>query len=194
MIALNSNERFEEQAKWLEQQLSQNTKRWIVCVFHHPLFSAAKARDNAELRATWKPILDKYHVDLVLQGHDHSYARSGAGFDDSPEGDRSPPITVGNVATGVTYVEEEVGTVYVVSVSGPKMYPAQPRQSMKKVGEDTQLYQVIQIDGDTLTFEARTANGELYDAFALRKSVGQPNRILEKGQEIPERRRPPTEK
>jgi hypothetical protein len=29
------------------------------------------------LRGLWKPVFDKYRVDLILQGHDHVYVRTG---------------------------------------------------------------------------------------------------------------------
>ena len=76
-IGLDSNRDQKIQAEWLDQVLSEKKAQWVVCSFHHPIFSTAKDRDNPELRAMWKPIIDKYKVDLVLQGHDHSYGRTG---------------------------------------------------------------------------------------------------------------------
>lgn len=184
-VILNSNMKIQEQAKWLDEVLTQNTKPWVVCSFHHPIFSTAKDRDNAALRAAWKPILDKHRVDLVLQGHDHSYGRTGL---DTPA---DVPETTGNVPTGVTHRDGHHGTVYVVSVSGPKMYNVTPKPFMVRMAEDTQLYQVIHIDGMTLNYEARTATGELYDAFRLEKTIGEVNRLIDLQPSSPERRRPP---
>jgi hypothetical protein len=165
-VVLNSNMRLQEQAEWLDKTLAANTSRWVVCSFHHPIFSTAKDRDNAQLRALWKPILDKYNVDLVLQGHDHTYGRTGL---------ETPHVeTVGNVPIGVTHQDKHIGTVYVVSVSGPKMYNIDQKPFMVRVAEDTQLYQLIHIDRDKLRYESRTANGELYDAFELSKVDGKP--------------------
>jgi hypothetical protein len=183
-IGLNSNEKIEEQAKWLNSVLAKNQSRWVVCTFHHPIFSTAKDRDNAALRKAWKPILDTYRVDLVLTGHDHTYGRTGL---DTP---LEIPETVSNVATGENKRDPKTGTVYVVSVSGPKMYNLQPSQVMKRVAEDTQLYQIIHIDGDELRYEARTAKGTLYDAFSLRKRTGEINELVEGKPAIEERRRP----
>ena len=182
-VILNSNLKIDEQAKWLDEVLSKNTKPWIVCSFHHPIFSTAKDRDNPQLRAAWKPILDKYRVDLVLQGHDHTYGRTGL---DTPT---VLPATVSNVPTGVTHRDEYHGTVYVVSVSGPKMYNVDPKPFMVRVAEDTQLYQVIRIDGMKLFYEARTATGKVYDSFVLEKSKDSPNQIIEGKNEMPELRR-----
>jgi acid phosphatase type 7 len=183
IIGLNSNQQHQEQADWLAGILQENDCPWVICTFHHPIFSTGKDRDNAELRALWKPVLDKYRVDLVLQGHDHTYGRTGL------ETPLAVPETVSNVPTGVNKVDAQTGTVYVVSVSGPKMYSLQPHPFMKRVAEDTQLYQIIHIDGDELRFEARTAIGELYDAFTLKKRDGQINELVEQAPETPERRR-----
>jgi hypothetical protein len=90
-------------------------------------------------------------VDLVLTGHDHTYGRSGL----------------------------EGATVYATSVSGSKMYELDRKAWMRRAAEDTQLFQVITITGDKLFYEARTATGELYDAFELRKQAAGGNALIE---------------
>lgn len=157
MISLNSNEKQKEQAEWLDALLEKNSQKWTVIAFHHPIYSAAKARDNKETRELWQPIFDKHRVDLVLTGHDHTYARS-------------------NLRTGLNM--KNAGTVYVVSVSGPKMYKLEKEPWMQSSAENTQLYQVVRIDGDKLRYEARTARGTLYDSFELSKQKGKPNKIV----------------
>ena len=84
------------------------------------------------------------------------------------------------------------GTVYVVSVSGPKQYDVSDSHPlMERLGEDTQLFQIVEIDGDELRFESRTAIGGLYDGFTLRKRPGAPNDLIPRDGLLPERRRPP---
>lgn len=183
-IGMNSNEQIDKQTAWLDEVLSKNKSRWVVCTFHHPIFSTAKDRDNPKVRAAWKPILDKYRVDLVLQGHDHSYGRTGL------ETPLAEPETVANVATGLNKKDSKTGTVYVVSVSGPKMYNLNRKEFMKRSAEDTQLYQIIHIDGDSLKYEARTAVGDVYDAFTLKKRSGDVNELIEQVPATPERLRP----
>jgi 3',5'-cyclic AMP phosphodiesterase CpdA len=162
LIVLNSqrSDLLTEQAAWLEARLKENKNRWTVIAFHHPVFSLATERDNPEIRAAWKPLFDKYGVDLVLQGHDHTYGRGENAGEGAPRRD-------------------DAGTVYVVSVSGPKMYDITKGDFARRVAEDTQLYQVIDIDDAHLRFRAFTATGELYDAFTLEKRDGQPNRLRE---------------
>jgi hypothetical protein len=174
MISLNSNEGHEKQSQWLHQILGRNPCRWTIVTFHHPIYSSAKERDNAEIRKLWQPIFDRYHVDLVLQGHDHTYARTG--LETTAAEDSSPSTVV-----------PESGTVYVNSVAGPKQYVLNRKPVQKRTAEGTQLFQIISVDGDTLRLEARTALGDLYDAFALRKRSGQPNELIEQGPGTPER-------
>lgn len=109
LIALNSNREIEQQAQWLDKVLSENEKKWTVLTYHHPVFSASTGRDNEALRSLWKPIFEKHQVDLALQGHDHSYSR-GAVYE--------KPIAMERDKDQKTVL----GPVYVVSVSGGKMY------------------------------------------------------------------------
>lgn len=149
-IVLNTNYNLEEQTVWLEKILSSNKNKWTIVIYHHPIYSTGEGRDNKKIRDAFMPIFDKYEVDLVLQGHDHTYARTHK-------------IKAGNI--------DSKGTVYITSVSGPKQYKANPmyKELITKLGSFTQLYQIISINGNKLNYEAYTINGELYDNFELIK-------------------------
>lgn len=75
---------------------------------HYPFFSKAKGRNNKKLRESLLLFINKYGLDLVLQGHEHTYARSAATNQED-----------------VMKLFEDAGTVYAVSVSGPKRYESQ---------------------------------------------------------------------
>ena len=160
---------------WLRKVLSDNPNKWTILTFHHPIFSPGSDRDNPELRELWKPVLDEFKVDLVLSGHDHTYARTG----------EIDPKTVTNVPTGYQQAyDPSIGTVYVVSVSGPKMYPITKGAYAKRVAENTQLYQIIDVDNNTLRYRAFEATGLLYDEFRLQKRTNLPNLLVE-GDSLP---------
>ncbi len=174
IVVLNSSENQESQARWLDRVLAESPARWTVAVHHHPIFSAAGNRDNEGLRDAWKPIYDRHGVDLVLQGHDHTYARGRTRAEsDDPDAGSNP-------------LDEETGTVYVVSVSGPKMYSFKEgswdgyQATLDRMAEDTQLFQTVTVDGNTLRYRAYTATGEPYDAFDLVKEAGRPNRLVDR--------------
>lgn len=145
------------QAEWLGRVLSAGPRRWSIVVVHQPMYSPRQDRDNALLREHVLPVLERRRVDLVLQGHDHVYGRRGGagGADGTPQ--------------------------YLVSVAGAKQYrlSERARRTMAPVAEDTQLFQVLRIDGDVLRYEARTATGRLYDAFSLVPDGAGGRRVVE---------------
>jgi hypothetical protein len=155
IIGLDTNADLDSQTTWLETVLANNPNRWTVLTFHHPVYSTAAKRDNPKIRAAWMPLIDKYAVDLVLQGHDHTYGRTY-------------PLKAGTQVG----LANPGGTVYAVSVSGPKMYEisTSTQQLMERRAEDTQFYQVISVENDKLEYESYTAGGQLYDAFTLTKT------------------------
>jgi len=170
IISLDSNQQQEEQITWLRTVLENNPQRWTILTFHHPIFSPANDRDNRFLRELWKPLFDEFKVDLVLTGHDHTYSRTG-------EIDLSD---VTNLPEGYQQAyDPEIGTVYVVSVSGPKMYDISKGTFAARTGQDTQLYQVIDVSWNELVLKAYTATGALYDVFTLKKRSGAPNELME---------------
>ncbi|MEM8981749.1 MAG: metallophosphoesterase family protein [Pseudomonadota bacterium] len=156
-----------EQAEWLDEQLSNSDARWKILSMHHPVFSSGTGRDSPDRRAALLPVIEKHKVDLVLQGHDHTYARGMVS---------QTPKRVAFNARGA-----RVDTMYVNSVSGPKQYPfresgwddyAESAVKLVRKAENTQFFQVITIDDDRLTYVARTATGELYDDFVMTKRRG----------------------
>lgn len=162
IIVLNSNDKLEEQTHYIEKQLKNSSAKWHIVTCHHSVFSPAKGRDFEFARNYWKPLFDKYNVDLVLNGHDHTYAR-------------------GHVPTRISgqNVANNVGTVYVTSVSGPKQYQLDSEQMKAyssdgyrpdKSAEQTQFFQVITIEDNKLTYVAYTALGEEYDRAVITKN------------------------
>jgi len=163
----------QKQVEWLDSLLANDPKEWTVITIHHPFYSTKDNRDNADLRKHFKPLMDKYKVDLVLQGHDHAYGRGMIG--PSQDG------TINEVTA------EKEGTVYVVSMAGIKMYEAGDYPWMERKASRTQTYQLIHISTDQkLSYEAYTVNGELYDAFELHKRPDGSNELINKIPDTPE--------
>ncbi len=161
IIVLNSNEKREQQTKYLEEKLKDCSAKWKIVTCHHSIFSPASGRNFQFGRDHWKPILDKYGVDLVLNGHDHTYARGHIPVREKV-GDSS-----------------QFGTMYITSVSGPKQYPLNPKQLKSyqtdgyvsdKTAEQTQFFQVITVEGDTLSYVAYTVLGDEYDRATIKKN------------------------
>jgi hypothetical protein len=53
---------------------ASNGARWKLVMHHQPMFSASTRHGpSLTLQQAWLPLFDQYHVDLVLNGHDHDY-------------------------------------------------------------------------------------------------------------------------
>jgi hypothetical protein len=152
-VILDSNLDPLTQTEWLEQQLASTKATWKFVVYHHPAYSSAIDRDNPDIRKLWGAIFDKYHVDLALQGHDHSYLRTYP-----MHGEKR----VGSPAQG---------TIYIVSVSGTKMYEQDKRDYTEFGMTNVSTYQVldIQIVGNRLIYRAHDTDGKLRDTFIIEK-------------------------
>jgi len=156
------------QTAWLDRTLAASKARWNVVVMHQPVFTCARPQDTEELKAAWKPVLERHRVDLVLQGHDHCYSRLTA--------EQGRVASARARATGAVQ-----GPVYLVSVVGSKMYGLNDRARTQpdRTAEMTQLFQVIDVEADRLRFRTYTATGRLYDGFDLDRGSDGRNRLTE---------------
>jgi len=145
------------QKSWLDSVLQSNTKDWVIVTTHLPFYSPKESRDNDILRKHFQPIIEKHKVDLVLTGHDHSYGRGTASDNQKLKS----------------------SIVYVVSVSGPKLYEAGDKEWMQQKGVQMQLFQNIRINNNVLVYESYTAAGQLFDKFSLKKRKNGKNKFIE---------------
>ena len=161
VLVLNSTGQLEEQTEYIREKLTNSDAKWKIVTNHHSVFSPAEGRDFEYARKVWKPLFEKYGVDLVLNGHDHTYARGHT------------PVKSQNVNESGIFK-----TLYVTSVSGPKQYKLDKDQiknyeidgyKSDKMGEETQFFQVINIDSNKLTYSAYTTLGDLYDRAIITK-------------------------
>lgn len=166
LFVLDSNREFFylwTQQKWLEEQLAQSTAKWKILILHHPLHSL-KGNNNKVQRWMFDDLVRQYGIDLVLQGHEHAYARM-ATHDEN--------------GTAVT-------PVYIVSHCSPKNYRINFDEKFDKFGISGRYYQVVSINGDTLAMATYVAGThELYDSLLI---VGSgPRQIVDLGKNIPEK-------
>ena len=143
----------ETQTEWLDRVLGESDARWKVVIYHHPFYASRPGRDNQPLRDAWGPIFDRHNVDIAFQGHDHAYMRTVP-----MRGHR--PAEPG-----------EHGTIYLVAVSGTKMYEQELRDFIAFGTTNERTYQIIEMDSGagTLSYRAINADGVEIDAFALEK-------------------------
>lgn len=119
------------QRAFLIDSLRTNPRAWSIVLMHRGPFAARGDRDNAEMRRWFLGPLEKYGADLVLSGHDHSYARA-----------------------------TKAGVTYVTSVSGPKYYDTSSSDFRRggatrvRWAERTSTYQALRITPTSLTVRA----------------------------------------
>lgn len=122
-MVLNANDPLDTAAhdQFMQQAISANPNvKWKVAAWHQSAYSEANHSDASSaddpimtIRKTWPKLMDKYGIDVVLQGHDHEYTRTFQMYNGVP------------VNTAKTNsVTNPKGTVYFTldSGSGSKYY------------------------------------------------------------------------
>ena len=144
----------DKEVEWVAKVLSDNPNHWTIVVQHQGIYAIAQGREYWAMRAALAPLYEKYCVDLVLQGHDHVYARTHKIARDRIVDPAAP------------------GVIYAISVSGPKMYKTQKvnSQYMAKMIEDKQFYQIVDVSPERLALTAYSIDGAVADGFELRKN------------------------
>ena len=102
------------QDRWLDRTLrslrADPTIDFIVVIFHNCMYctNAVHASDGGN-RSRWEPLFDRHSVDLVINGHNHSY-------------ERTHPMRGGAVgavtAVGDVIRSDRLGTTYVTAGGG----------------------------------------------------------------------------
>jgi len=183
------------QAAWLDHVLTESPSKWNVVTFHQPVYSTSAGRDEPILRKYWVPVFEEHDIDLVMMGHDHTYAR-GYHNDDVTE------------TAGITD-----GPVYIVSNSGAKHYELEtPEKNVWTNNNATQVlrgagvttYQVIDVTKNQLVYRSYLAEktssattelpvGAVYDEFTVTKLADGRKWVTEAGVEPPVDPNPPVE-
>ena len=143
------------QTQWLESELQRaenNGFAFKIVMFHIPVYNPRRGRNNVDAQTHWVPLFDKYKVDLVLTGHDHSYLRSK------------------RLKAGKPVAEGDFGTTYVVATACNKFYQYESLSLAEKQFTDIATYQVVTLDAmedgaNFLKFSAHDLSGRIMDKF-----------------------------
>ncbi|MDO9255649.1 MAG: metallophosphoesterase family protein [Bacteroidales bacterium] len=146
-----------DQMAWLEKALNAPDSKFIVVLQHYPIFPMGEGREKKSKHNVLEELYMKHGVDLVLTGHDHIYSRIA-------------PRTKG--------FQKSVPPAYVLSMAGEKMYVPNFNVNVERMALNTQMFQEISIEGNSLNFKAYDATGEYYDGFVIEKKSGK-KRILD---------------
>lgn len=150
-----------EQYAWLERELRASTARWKFVSCHHPAYSS----DENDYGDMWKgksshgdlrireltPLYDKYGVDIIWNGHIHSYERTWPIHDET--------------------VVERDGTIYMITGGGGGGLetPGPIRPWFQNNVKHGHHYSMVHINGGTLEFKAFDLEGRLFDYMKIEK-------------------------
>ena len=140
-IGLDSNYRNvlrPAQLLWLIKDLRSNDAPFTIVFFHHPLYSSGNHGSVIYLRFLWGIFFQRHMVDIVINGHDHSYERGLVG-------------DVNYVVTG-----GGGGPLYDVGTSWWTIH-----------AEKTYHYCLIEANESALSFQAIKPDGTVFDSFQI---------------------------
>jgi len=193
--------------EWIHADLQANDKPWVVAFIHQPPHT-----DGSHESGTWYevyikavrenicPILENYGVDLVIAGHSHVYERSylvngffGAASDFNPS-QHLVDGSSGKLSEGEPYIKykdgpnQNFGTMYIVQGnSGSSESDAGMNHPVMYAGHGCDTCcgsTILRVNGDTLSGEYLTKDGEILDEWAIIKQTD-PNASVEEGTAFP---------
>ena len=190
------------QINWLKADVAKSNKQWKILSMHKGIYTTGKHLDDADIiasRAQLVPIMDQLNIDLIFQGHDHTYARSK--FLASGVAQATTEITESMNGEQIKYAVNPAGRMYItVNAAGPKVYgletsnakvtladyfslfarneqpAADPKYTPETNGDPergvVQQFAGITIDGNKLTYMAYKIEGgqtTLSDSYGIIK-------------------------
>lgn len=142
-VGLDTEQTGEAEAAWLDEDLRQNELPWTVVFAHRPPYSSGEHGGDAAFRQYFVPVLEKYQVPLVLNGHDHDYERT-------------------KVLNGVTYVVTGGGGIGTRPVGS---------SSFTAFSEAVIHFVYVEISGNHLNLHAIDGSGQEFDQARIERSA-----------------------
>ena len=131
-----------KQVAWLDTSLKSAQEPWKICYFHHPLYSNGRTHGSSiELRVVLEPLLVVNGVNVVFSAHDHIYER----------------------------IKPQKGITYFVEGSGGRLRKGDVKPSATTAAyfDQDQTFMLIEVDGDTMRFQALSRTGRIVDSGAI---------------------------
>lgn len=192
IAVLNTNDLGEDeglsdsQIEWLRNDMSASNAQWKFVVIHKAVYSQGshyKDDDVCAIREQLSYLMPQLDVDIVFQGHDHVYMRTGSLINNEKSAYEKAYLNFdGNVYKAQ---ENPDGTSYVISSTcGVKTYlqndPSVTDEYFPRgeaiLAVDAPMFSAVRIVDGVLYFDAFTVNEEgieSVDRFAIRKDKTQ---------------------
>ncbi len=184
-----------EQMKWLEKDLKANKQKWTIVYWHHPPYTMGSHNSDTEIdlktiREGVVPILEKYKVDMVLNGHSHNYERSQmikghhgmeATYNQKTHGVSTSTGRYDNSKDSCPYIKdskvtENEGIIYVVNGVGAGnggIQTSYPHDAMVYSNNSNAGSLALEIEGNRLDAKFIAEDGSIKDQFTILKDVNQ---------------------
>ena len=178
------------QVQWLKRDLAANRSSWTLVIFHHPPYSKGSHNSDTEeqmrlLRENLTPILERYGVDLVMNGHSHNYERyyrlrgqTGLAntFDGAKHIAENTTARYDGSPNSCPILTKGVGTVYVVNGSGGAtggVSPGYPHGGMVAGyrGDTWGGSMLLDVTDNRLDAQFIAYDGSVQDKFTMMKQV-----------------------
>jgi predicted phosphodiesterase len=144
-----------DQVNWLEKVLDTTPwYMWKIVVFHRNVYYSGGHQNATDIIQSWVPVFDKYHVDIVFQGHSHLYHRTKP------------------MKNNTSVSSHDEGTMYVTSAGWGAPSYTFFEQSYSASGNNTLHFTLINVyKNGTLHLEAKDVTGYTFDEVRLNKDV-----------------------
>ena len=133
---------------WLKQDMQATKKTWKIVLTHQPVYNKNPAdAQSLMFHDMLAPVCDELGIDLVFNGHDHSYGRTY-------------PL--------INRKQAKNGTVYIATGhTGDKTYEIQPTQpavwQVVQKDKDEKVYLTLHVTGDKMSLLVRHPDGSVVD-------------------------------
>ena len=143
------------QTAWLDADLAASKAPWKIVLFHKTPYDLKANRPNPAIKAAFCPVIERHHVDLVLNGHDHGIAYTYP------------------IAHDVIKAKPSEGTIYYITGrSGNKTYSdlaKKPVDAFFFNPLDQPCYLVVEVADRQLTVHAVKQDGTPIDNMCIDK-------------------------
>jgi Calcineurin-like phosphoesterase/PKD domain/Purple acid Phosphatase, N-terminal domain/Secretion system C-terminal sorting domain len=180
------------QIVWLKNDLAANSQRWTVLYWHHPPYTKGSHNSDVEgdliaIRENVLRIVERYKVDLVLNGHSHNYERSKlinghygveSTYNSAQHDISSSSAQYNGTNNSCPYIKNgsnTSGTVYLVAGNAGKVTftsPGYPHNAMAVSETVHGGSLVLDVEGNRLDCKFVGDDGIIRDQFTMMKDAG----------------------
>jgi hypothetical protein len=136
---------------WVALDLASSNAAWKIVLTHVPLYPVHSDTTGVTAREHWISLFERYGVSLMLVGHQHVYSRL-------------KPLTGGAP-------DYEDGITQIMGNSGMKFYDSADETYAERTIYNVSNYEIISVDGNSLTVQAFDIDGNELDYVALSPRV-----------------------